>query len=62
MPLNLLNLIYCIFHIVQIINIEDIDYIIKGALEVFLSVYQILLFSKAADSNKKCDQIALPIL
>ena len=29
---------YCKFHIAQIIIIEDIDNIIKGALEVFLSV------------------------
>jgi len=38
MPLNALNLIYCKFHIAQIIIIEDINNIIKGALEVFLSV------------------------
>jgi len=31
-------LIYCKFHIAQIIDIENIDNIIKGALEVFLSV------------------------
>jgi len=37
-PLNDLNLIYCKFHIAQIIIIEDKDNIIKGALEVFLSV------------------------
>jgi len=38
MPLNALNLMYCKFHVAQIIIIEDIDNIIKGALEVFLSV------------------------
>ena len=38
MPLNALNLIYFKFHISPIIVIEDIDKIIKGALEVFLSV------------------------
>jgi len=38
MPLNALNLIYCEFHIAQILIIEDIDNIIKGALEVFISV------------------------
>ena len=37
-PLNALNLMYCKFHVAQIIIIEDIDNIIKGALEVFLSV------------------------
>jgi len=36
-PLNDLNLTYCKFHIAQIIIIEDIDNIIKGALKVFLS-------------------------
>jgi len=39
MPLNSLNLIYYKFHIAQIIIIESIDNILKGALEVFLSVY-----------------------
>jgi len=39
MPLNALKMIYCKFHIAQIIDIENIDNIIKGALEVFLSVY-----------------------
>ena len=39
MPLNALNLMYCKFHVAKIIIIEDIDNIIKGALEVFLSVY-----------------------
>jgi len=39
MPLNALNLVYCKFHVAQIIIIEDIDNIIKGALEVFLSVH-----------------------
>jgi len=38
MPLNALNLMYCKVHLAQIIIIEDIDNIIKGALEVFLSV------------------------
>jgi len=38
MPLNALKLIYCKFHIAQIIVLENIDNIIKGALEVFLSV------------------------
>jgi len=38
MPLNALNLIYCEFHIAQIIVKEDIDNKIKEALEVFLSV------------------------
>jgi len=38
MTLNALNLIYCKFHIAQILVIEDIDSIFKGALEVFLSV------------------------
>jgi len=37
MPLNALNLVYCKFHIAQIIIIEDIDNIIKGVLEVFSS-------------------------
>jgi len=35
---NALNLIYCKKNFAQIISIEDIDNIIKGALEVFLSV------------------------
>jgi len=39
LPLHALNLIYCKFHIAQIIIIEDIDNIIKGALEVFISVH-----------------------
>jgi len=39
MPLNALNLMYYKFHIAQIIILEDIDNIIKGALEVLLSVY-----------------------
>ena len=39
MPLNALNLMYCKFHVAQIIIIKDIDNITKGALEVFLSVY-----------------------
>jgi len=39
MPLNALNLMYCKVHVAQIIIIEDIDNIIKGALEVFLSVF-----------------------
>ena len=39
MPLNALKLIYCKFHIAQIIVLENIDNIIKGALEVFLSVH-----------------------
>jgi len=43
MPLNALNLMYCKFHIAQIIIIEDIDNIIKGALEVFLSVFHMLI-------------------
>ena len=43
-PLNDLNLIYCKFHIAQIIIIEDIDNIIKGALEVVLSVHNGILF------------------
>ena len=38
MLLNALNLMYCKFHVAQIIIIEDIDNIIKGALKVFLSV------------------------
>jgi len=38
MSLNALKLIYCKFHIAQIIVIGNIDNIIKGALEVFLSV------------------------
>ena len=41
MPLNALKLIYCKFHIAQIIDIEIIDNIIKGALEVFFSVYML---------------------
>ena len=44
MPLNALNLIYCKFPIAQIIVIEDIDNIIKGALEVFLSVFHDLAY------------------
>jgi len=39
MPLNAYNLIYCKFHIAQIIVIEDIHNLIKGALEVFSSVF-----------------------
>jgi len=39
MPLNALKLIYCKFYIAQIIDIENIDNIIKVALEVFLSVF-----------------------
>ena len=39
LPSNALNLIYCKFHIAQIIIIADIDNIIKGALEVFISVH-----------------------
>jgi len=39
LPFNALNLIYCKFHIAQIIIIEDIDNKLKGALEVFISVY-----------------------
>ena len=38
MPLNALNLIYCEFRFAQITVKEDIDNIIKVALEVFLSV------------------------
>ena len=38
MPLNALKLLYCKFYIAQIIDKENIDNIIKGALEVFLSV------------------------
>ena len=38
MPLNALNLIYSKFNISQIIIREDIDNIIKGALEVFFIV------------------------
>jgi len=38
MPLNALNVMYCKVHVAQIIIIEYIDNIIKGALEVFLSV------------------------
>jgi len=38
MPLNALNMIYRKFHIAQIIILEDIDNIIKGALKVFSSV------------------------
>ena len=47
MPLNALKLIYCKFHIAQIIDIENIDNIIKGALEVFLSVYTFKILQKA---------------
>jgi len=43
LPLNALNLIYCKFHIAQIIIIEYIDNIIKGALEVFISVLSIYM-------------------
>jgi len=39
LPLNALNWIYCKFHIAKIIIIEDINNIIKGALEVFISVF-----------------------
>ena len=46
MPLNALNLMYCKFHVAQIIIIEDIDNIIKGALEVFLSVCCVWLPNK----------------
>jgi len=52
MPLNSMNLIYCNFHIVQIITIEDIDNIIKGALEVFLSVVTILLAVYSARTHE----------
>ena len=38
MPFNALILMYCKLHVAQIIIIDDIDNIIKGALEVFLSV------------------------
>ena len=38
MLLNALNLMYCKFHIAQIIIIEYIDNLVKGALGVFLSV------------------------
>jgi len=38
MPLNALNFMYCKFLVAQIIIIEDIDNLMKGALEVFLSV------------------------
>jgi len=41
-----LNSMYCNFHIFQIIIIENIDKIIKGALEVFLSVYIIVVRNK----------------
>ena len=40
MPWNALNSIYGKFHIAKIIIIKDIDNIIKGALEVFLSVHK----------------------
>jgi len=43
LPLNALNLIYCKFHIAQIIIIEDIDNIIKGTLEVFISVVVVVV-------------------
>ena len=42
LPLNALNVIYCKFHIAQIIVIENIDNIIKGALQVFISVHVVL--------------------
>jgi len=51
MPLNALNLIYFKFHISPLIIIEDIDKIIKGALEVFLSVCRDDLFSLTANVN-----------
>jgi len=43
MPLNALNMMYCKFHVAQIIIIEDIDNIIMGALEVFFSVLFFLI-------------------
>ena len=43
MPLNALKLIYCKFHFAQIVDIENIENIIKGALEVFLSVFVVKL-------------------
>jgi len=51
MPLNALKLIYCKFHIAQIVDIENIENIIKGALEVFLSVYKFFLYN----SMYNCD-------
>jgi len=45
MPLNALKLIYCKFHIAQKIDIENIDNIIKGALEIFLSVLASISFA-----------------
>jgi len=47
MPLNALNLLYCPFIITQRIIIEDICNIIKGALEVFLSVLNLSIHDKA---------------
>ena len=43
-PSNALNWINSKFHIAQIIIIEDIDNIIKGALEVFISVLCIMFY------------------
>jgi len=45
MPLNALNLMYCKSHVAQIIIIDDIDNIIKGALEVFFCVDTVKAFS-----------------
>jgi len=50
--LNALNLIFCKFHIAQIIIIEYIDNLIKGALEVVSSVCS-LLFAPFAQLFKK---------
>jgi len=51
MPLNAMKLIYCNVHNSQIIGIEDIDNIIKMALEVFLSVQHAAKYSLDKSSN-----------
>ena len=53
MPLNALNLMYCKFHVAQIIIIKDIDNIIKGALEVFLSVNISIKYSYIVSNRMK---------
>jgi len=47
MPLNALNLLYCQFNITQRIIMKDVCNIIKGALEVFLSVLNLSIHDEA---------------
>jgi len=48
---------YCNFHIAQIIIIEDIDNITKGALEVFFSVFVSIRFARKAFISQQTDII-----